>query len=579
VLCASRPDEAARLASKLGISPVTAQLLVNRNIQSPEEARAFLRPALNDLHDPLALPDAERAAQRLHEAVRDRERIVIYGDYDVDGITATALLVKCLSMLQADVHYYIPSRLEEGYGLNAQAVRKIAAERTGLLLTTDCGVTALDEVRLAKELGMTVIVTDHHQPGPRFAQMREAAHSVVCATRPDSAYPFDGLSGVGVAFKLAWAIGAQMSPGKRCSEEFQKFLLDALALVSLGTIADVVPLLGENRVLASFGLAGLSFSESPGLRELRLSASVDGRPLNAFDVAFKLAPRLNAAGRLGTAMRAVELLTTTSDETARDIAKFLDAENTRRQKIQEKIFAQSREMVLKGPAIEECSAIVLAAEGWHPGVVGVVASKLVEEFWRPAVVLSIEGDEAHGSARSIRGLHLFDALCECESLLTRFGGHARAAGLHMPRKHVEKFRELFCEVAARRLSPVDTVPVVEIEAIVLLSELSPRLMSELEMFEPCGQDNPRPVLASTDLQVGGKVSRIGPKGNHLSFYVRQRDTALRAVAFGMGELADELGSAGACALAYRPRFNDWKGTRQLELMVKEIALGSNSPLT
>lgn len=573
VLKPPQPEEAARLAQSLGVSPVTAQLLLNRNQNSLEQARAFLQPSLNDLHDPWGLPDAEKAAARISEAVTRGERIVVYGDYDVDGVTATALLVKCLRLMGADVRYYVPDRMEEGYGLNENAIRQITGEGAKLIITADCGVTADVEIILARKLGADVIVTDHHEAGPHGRRVIENAYAVVSALREDSAYPFKGLSGVGVAFKLAWAIGKTLSGGRRCSPEFQDFLLDAVALVSLGTIADVVPLVGENRALASYGLGGLSCSENPGLRALRRCASVDGKGLTAFDVAFKLAPRINAAGRLGTALKVVEMLTTDSDEKAQEIALFLTSENARRQKIQEQILTQSLAMIAAGRPLDEMSALVLASPGWHPGVVGVVASKLVERFHLPTVILCIDGDDAQGSARSVAGLHLFDALAECDDLLRRYGGHALAAGLRLSAARIAEFRDKFLRIAAERMSPEDRIPKLALDAEVPLSSLSLSLMGELNRLEPFGQGNPVPLFAAFELKVAGQVQRMGSKGSHLGFWVRQDDTALRAVAFGRGDMADKIQSAGLCSLAYRPNLNEYRGVKSLELRVEDIRLG------
>jgi single-stranded-DNA-specific exonuclease len=333
-----------------------------------------------------------------------------------------------------------------------------------------------------------------------------------------------------------------------------------------------VPLLGENRILASYGLGGLACSENPGLRELRRCASIDGKELSSFDVAFKLAPRLNAAGRLGTARKAVELLTTDSEETAREIARFLSSENTRRQKIQEGIFLQTIEMLGEYPLVDGRSAIVLASEGWHAGVVGIVAAKLVEKFYRPAVVLVIDGDEAHGSARSVEGLHLYDALAQCDALLTGYGGHSQAAGLHMRAERVDEFRGMFSKVVADRLSPDDMSPLLRIDADVQLESLTPALLRELKSLEPHGQGNPEPIFAARGLKVAGKVERRGVTGSVLSFFVRQGDTTMRAVAFGMGDAADRLQAAGECSLAYQPVMDKYMGRNEIQLKIKDMRI-------
>jgi single-stranded-DNA-specific exonuclease len=564
---------AARLAEEVGVSPVTAQVLLHRGIDSGGAARAFLQPSLNGLHDPCGLPDAEKAAERIHEAAKRGEQIVVYGDYDADGITATAVLIRCLHLMGAQATHYIPDRLEEGYGLNAQAIRGIIAGGAKLIITADCGITAVEEVRIAQEAGVDVIVSDHHEAGPHFAGLLDAAHSVVSTMREDSTYPFESLSGVGVAFKLAWALGKKASGGQRCSGQFQEFLIDAVSLVALGTIADVVPLVGENRIFASYGLTGLSHSANPGIRALRQVAGIDGRNLTAFDVAFKLGPRLNAAGRLGAAGDVVNLFTTSTPEKAAQVAEFLDSENVRRQKIQEEILDQALAQLEAGPPVENLSVIVLAAEGWHPGVVGVVSAKLVERFWLPALVLSVDGDEVHGSGRSIEGVCLYEALAECEDLLTAFGGHELAAGLRLKRSNLEQFRERFGQAVARRMTEENRVPALHIDAETPLVDLSLPCVQELQRLQPFGQGNREPVFAARDLRVAGQVRRLGTKGNHLAFYVQQGDTSLRAIAFGRGLLADALQKAGMCSLAYAPTVNSWNGSRSVELRVEDILLG------
>jgi len=565
------PDRASALAGGLHLSPIAGQLLLNRGVRDIGRARAFLEPSLNDLHDPSLLPDAERAARRLGEAVQKRERIVIYGDYDVDGITATALMLKCLRLLGADVRFYLPDRLEEGYGLNEEAVRRIAADGAHLLLTVDCGVTSLREISLARDLGMEVIVTDHHAPTAQSRRLPEVAYAVVSPQRHDSAYPFPGLAGVGVAFKVAWALGKNLNGGGQCSAMFRDFLLDAVALVGLGTIADVVPLLDENRALARYGLSALQCSEDPGIRALCRTARVDQAPLSAFDVAFKLGPRLNAAGRLGTAHRAVELLTTRDEARAREIAASLSAENTRRQRIQERMLEAARRAVLDGPPIEQQAALVTASAEWHAGVVGVVAARLTDEFHRPSLCLVLEGEEAHGSGRSVEGVNLVQVLAECDDLLTRYGGHARAAGLRLPTRELEPFTERFLQVVAARRAPEEMVPVLTLDGDVPLDRLNGNLLREIERLEPFGEGNPPPLFRAEGLSVG-RVRRLGTRGQHLSFWVRQGDVAARAIAFGMGAVADSLEAAGVCSVAYRPQINTYRGGREIELRVRDIAL-------
>ena len=558
-------DEAAGLAQELGITAVTARLLLQRDVRTADEARAFLRPALSGLQEPWSLPDIRPATERILQAVRKGERIVVYGDYDVDGISGTAIVYLCLRMIGADVSYYIPDRREEGYGLNRGAVERLAAQGAAVVITVDCGITAVDEIRAAGELGLDVVVTDHHEPGSE----RPAAAAVVNAKVPESAYPFRHLAGAGVAFKLAWALGKTLSEGRQLSQEFREFLLDSISLAGLGTIADVVPLIGENRILARFGLSGLSHSKRVGLAALRRVARVEGRELSGFDVAFKLAPRLNAAGRLGSAEQAVELLVTDDCDRAEVIAARLDVENSRRRTVQKRIVDDVRTLALTEISHER-KAIVLAGENWHAGVIGIVASRIVEEFYRPTVLLACDGDIAHGSCRSIDGFDIHEALSRCEALLTTYGGHAKAAGLRLPVASVPEFQRVFRSVADEAIKEEQLAPTLNLDAEITLRDVSMALVREIGMLEPFGEQNPEPLFCSRSLAVIGSTKRMGTSGKHLSFWVRQGDFTFRAVAFGMGELEEAIVRAGRCSLAFRPSLNSWRGTDSIELIVEDI---------
>ena len=561
------PDRAAAeaVARQFGMSAVAAQVLLNRGVIGEPAVRAFLHPDLNQLHDPSCMPEMKVAAQRVREAVERRQKIAVYGDYDVDGISAIAILLRCLTLVGASPEFYVPDRLEEGYGLNAAAVRKLAEAGTQLLITVDCGITAVEEIALALKLGMEVIVTDHHEAG----EVVPSGATLIDPKLPGCVYPFRELSGAGLALKLAWAIGKDFSSGRKVSPEFREFLVDSLSLAALGTIADVVPLRDENRTIACFGVRGLSASSSAGIRALREAAGVEEKGLSAWDVAFKLAPRLNAAGRLGSAREAVELLTTSSAERAAEIAARLNRENARRQRMQEKILAESHEMIAREGGIAGRCSIVLAREGWHAGVIGVVASRLVEAYWRPTVLLAVEEDVGHGSARSIAAMNLFECLRECSGRLIGFGGHARAAGLRLRKGEIERFREEFEKAAARRLSAGDLEAFVDVDAEVRLSEITRPLLDELDRLAPFGEGNREPLLAAFDLEAPSGATYIGD-GRHLAFWVRQDGAAFRAVAFNRGHMAAALSAARACSLVFVPRLNRWRGDVKIELEVREI---------
>ena len=555
------------IASKLKISHLLAQVLINRGITDIVSARSFLQPQIAALGDPSLLPDIEKASVRINEAVRRGEKIVIYGDYDVDGLSATALMYRCLKLVGAQVSYYIPERLEEGYGLNTDAIKKLKEGGADVILTVDCGINACREADVARAFGIDLIITDHHQPGQEIPN----AFAVVNPKLKTSQCAFKHFSGVGIAFKLAWAIGQHFSPHKKVSAEFKDFLLNAVGLVALGTIADVVPLLGENRILTKYGLSALQYTEIPGLRALLDIADLSNTNLDAFHVGYRLGPRINAPGRVGNAGIVVEMLTTTCSERAVEIAGFLDSENKRRQDIQVDIMASARKKVMSEINLDETTAIVLADQAWHPGIIGIIASKIVEEFNRPTVMIAIAEDIGHGSARSIPSFHILEALEYCKSKLLSVGGHAQAAGLKIHPDNINEFRLMLNSTTSQRLNKTDLVPILNIDAEVTLSMLSKALVAELARIAPHGEGNPIPLFAATNLKIVGQPRRIGSKGQHLSFYAKQGDVAIRAVAFGMGERIDRLKQNGkTCSLAFAVKINNWMDGENLELEVKDI---------
>ena len=557
----------SEIASKLKISHLLAQVLINRGIIDITSARSFLQPQIAALGDPSLLPDIEKASVRINEAVRKGEKIVIYGDYDVDGLSATALMYRCLKLVGAEVSYYIPERLEEGYGLNTDAIKKLKEGGADVILTVDCGINACREADVARTFGIDLIITDHHQPGQEIPN----AFAVVNPKLKTSQCAFKHFSGVGIAFKLAWAIGQHFSPQRKVSTEFKDFLLSAVGLVALGTIADVVPLLGENRILTKYGLSALQYTEIPGLRALLDIADLSNTNLDAFHVGYRLGPRLNAPGRVGNAGIVVEMLTTTCSERALEIANFLDSENKRRQDIQVDIMVSARKKVMNEINLDETTAIVLADQAWHPGIIGIIASKIVEEFNRPTVMIAIAEDIGHGSARSIPSFHILEALEYCKSKLLSVGGHAQAAGLKIHPDNIDEFRLMLNSTTAQRLSKTDLVPILNIDAEVTLSMLSKALVAELARLSPYGEGNPLPLFAAMNVKVVGQPRRIGSKGQHLSFYVKQGDVAIRAVAFGRGEQFERLKQNGkTCSLAFAVKINNWMDGENLELEVKDI---------
>lgn len=576
------PAAIDRLAGALRLSPIVAQLLLNRGVHEPDAAGRFLTAPLTDLYPPAALPGAVAAAERLFQAVQQGQRICVYGDYDVDGITGTAILWQALRLLEANVDFYVPHRLEEGYGLNADALRQIARSGAALVVTVDCGISALAEAEEARRLGLELIVTDHHE----FKERLPDAALLVHPRLPGHGYAFGALSGAGVAFKVAWALCQKACASEKVTPRFREFLLDGVVLTALGLVADVMPLSGENRVFVRHGLRRLRQTPSLGLKALLESAGLgDKRQLCADDVSFKLAPRLNAAGRLGCARLVVELLTTPSAQRATDLARYLEGQNQQRQQLERRILAQAREM-LEAEDLDRLPAIVLANPEWHPGIIGIVAGRLAERYGRPALLIALPpenhaGAEAlgQGSGRSVSGFALHEALARCTEYLAGHGGHAAAAGFRIAAAQVDAFRERFAACVAETFSGIPPAPRLVLDAEVPLSVLTPGLLDALDRLEPYGSANRRPLFLAGGLQVAEEPKRIGGGERHISFRVRQQGTTLRAVAFGMAERLDELMSMdGQCCLAFTPRLNEWNGFRRVELEVVDLQPGARACL-
>lgn len=550
-----------RLSASLGLMPLTCHLLRNRGFSDPEDAARFLHPRLSELHDPALLADMDAAVARIRRALVEKEPIVIHGDYDADGVTATALLLRFFKALGADASWHIPDRLDEGYGLHAESMEALARGGAKLLLTVDCGTTAHAAVDRARACGMDVVVTDHHEPsGPL-----PACAAVVNPKREDETYPFRDLSGVGVAFKLAWALARDAARSPAAMEELKGFLAASLGLVALGTVADVVSLSGENRILVKHGLKALAQSRHAGERALLACAGTD-RP-EADDLAFRMGPRINAAGRMGDSRTALELLVCDAYDEALGKTKALERMNRKRQEIEKRILVEVEARIL-AEGLHEGPAIVVEGEGWHPGVIGIVAARVADAFHRPTVLVALDGAEGRGSARSIPAFNLHAALVRCAPALASFGGHAQAAGLTVRRDRLEDFRAAFC-AAARELAPADLVPRLDVEAEVSLAELDNSFLAELELFRPFGKANPEPVLAVRGGRVAGRPRLIGAGGKHLSFYFREGETAFRAVGFGFGDRIETL-EGSRLDLAFTPFLNRFGGRENFELRVRDL---------
>lgn len=558
----------ARLSRELPCAPLLAQILAARGISNGAAAKALLSTNIAELSDPDTLPGASDAADRIIAALRDGRRITVYGDYDVDGVTATSILWHCLKLAGAHVDYYIPCRFDEGYGLNADAIRQLHEEDPNrLLVTVDCGVASLAEAQLARELGLELIVTDHHT----FAPTLPDAEVIVHPRLPGRESAFEDLCGAGVAFKVAWAICQRLGDGRKATPPMREFLKSAVSLAAMGTVGDVVPLRGENRILVCYGLRAMRESPPTGLTQLLEIAKLKDKPtLSAEDIGFSLAPRINAAGRLGQARLAVELLTTDNAQRAVQIAQHFDELNKTRQSVERKMFRQARELVEADEQLREQPALVLAHPDWHVGVIGIVAGRIAEHYERPAILIALDEqrESGQGSGRTRGGFDLHAALTACGEHLERFGGHKAAAGLHVRKSAIQPFREAFVAQAAAAMEDAPAAAAIEVDAEVQLADLTRRAVRELEAVGPFGAEHRRPVLAATRVQLVEPPKRMGGGDRHLSLRVRQGKSALRCVAFGKGDWADEIAACDApLSICFSPSLNAFNGYENVELQL------------
>jgi single-stranded-DNA-specific exonuclease len=559
----SEPDAVARLAADLHIPAVIAHLLWLRGLTSPEAAARFLSPRLEHLHDPMALTGMDAALERVLAAIARREKVAIHGDYDVDGITSTVILHRAIEMFGGDVMHFIPERLRHGYGLQVEAIERLHAAGARVVISVDCGIRSVDAARRARELGVDLIITDHHEPDDELPP----ALAVLNPKRRDCTYPDKHLAGVGVALKLVQALCA--------SFDRSKLLPGFVKVAALGTLADVVPLVGENRVIAKLGLERLSSGpHTVGLQALLDGCGLTGRTLDSYHVGFVLGPRINAAGRMSTPDIATRLLLAVGEEftdEARSLASQLNAENARRQEEEAAILALARRAVESDPAIGAHNLLVVSGEAWHRGVIGIVASKLTEAFHKPAVVISVEEGVAHGSCRSLPGFDMLGALERCADLFVRFGGHRQAAGLTMDAARIPELRARLGAHADEVLSPEDLRAHVYVDAPLPLSAITPDVVEHLQRLAPFGTANPKPIFEASGVEIVTGPTTM--KERHLSMTVRQDGRVFRAVAWRAAEHAAVLqASRAGVDLAYHIERNDFRGESSVELNVCDVQL-------
>ncbi len=543
------------ISRTFGISPLTSIVLYNRGVRENEQIKNFLSKDLGTMYDPFLMRDMDKAVNRINAAKEAGEKITIYGDYDVDGITAIAILYKYLAGLGIDVDYYVPDRMQEGYGVNRDALDKIKTRGSSLIITVDTGITAVEECEYATEIGLDVIVTDHHECKERIPDV----YAAIDPKRKDCKYPFKSLAGVGVVFKLIQALDKNSS--------LFELMEDYADLMCLGTVADISPLVDENRVIVTEGLKRFKRTKNVGLKAL-IDVSTNGKAITTSTIGYIIAPRINASGRLGCASRSVELFLTDDEENALKLANSLCEENSLRQQTEQKMFKEALEYIEEHPEVKEDKIIVIPHENWHHGIVGIVSSKITEKFYKPSILFAIDGDEAKGSGRSVSGFNLFGALESCSDLLEKFGGHELAAGLTIKSSNIEEFRKKINEYSKDKISESMLVPTVMLDAAIKVPYITIDTVHDINRLQPFGVDNPTPAFAVRNIKIH-KIS-VMSEGKHLRMTLLKEGKYLDAVGFGMGEYYHHLEEGDFIDVAFALDINDYKGFQNVQLILKDI---------
>lgn len=551
-VCKENKNDIDKISKENGLSDLISSILASRGIIEKEDVREFLNPTRDDFHDPLLMPDMEKAVDRILKAIQTQEKTIIYGDYDVDGITSITVLKKFLEERNLQVGEYIPNRLNEGYGLNKEAVKKIAEQGYKLIITVDCGISCIEEIKYATELGLEVIVTDHHEPAEELPKCL----AVVDAKRKDNQYPFNQLAGVGVVFKLIQAISIKLNLDNR---EYLKYL----DIVCVGTISDIVPLVDENRVITKLGLKLVPISKNIGLRTLL--ASTGYKEVNSTTISFGIAPRINACGRMGEEKEALRLFLTNDLHEAKEITERLNNYNLERQETEKRIFKQALEQIENGEKDKSC--IVLGQEGWHHGIIGIVASKVTDIYFKPSILICFEGEEGKGSGRSIPGFNLHDAVMNCDTYVEKFGGHSMAIGINVKRENFEKFKKEF-EEYTQNSNISDIIPIIQIDKQVDIKKINIQEVNELKLLEPYGEGNKMPIFLIKNLKI--LSIRSLSEGKHIKMKLGIDNYMIDAIGFNMGEVADKYLIGDKVDIVGSLEINQFGGNENIQVNLKDL---------
>lgn len=545
-------EKIEKVASKYKISNLLATILLNREVEE-DKIETFLNPKRNDFYDPFLMKDMEKAVDRIIQAINKKEKTIIYGDYDVDGITSITVLKKFLGERGLEVAYFIPNRLEDGYGLNKEAIEKIAKEKYTLMITVDCGISGVEEIKLANNYGIETIITDHHEQ----SEILPEAFAIINPKVKNNTYPFIGLAGVGVVFKLIQAISIKLGLDEK---EYLKYL----DIVAIGTISDIVPLVDENRVIAKLGLMLVKVTKNIGLKEL--IKEIGYKEINSFMVSFGIAPRINACGRMGKQEQALKLFLTESKEEAKNITKSLNEYNLQRQEKEKYIFEQAVK-ILETKNIEELNSIVLAGENWHHGVIGIVASRITEKYFKPTILISIEENQGKGSGRSIPGFDLHEALELSSQYLEKYGGHKMAVGLSLNKKQIKDFAEHF-EQIAKEQNVKQIVPVINIDCEITRRDINQDTINQIEMLQPFGEQNKQPIIMYKDLKIASIRTLSG--GKHLKLSLKDENEIIDAIGFNLGDLAEEYLIGDKVNVVGYLEINSFNGQDKVQINLKDI---------
>jgi single-stranded-DNA-specific exonuclease len=550
------------LSKEFGIHPIIAQILVNRGIEDLEAVRHYLYPSLNDLHSPFLMKDMKKGVSRLLKAIHDQEEIIIYGDYDADGITSVVILFKFIREITPHVNYYIPDRVQEGYGLKIPAIDKFKNNNIKLIITVDCGISDLEQIAYAQSLGIDTIVLDHHEiSGPL-----PPAVASINPNREDCLFPFKGLAGVGIAYNFLIALRGSLNKEGFWKKKDYPNLKEYLDIVALGTIGDIAPLIDENRIFVKFGLELITEGKRPGIKALKEVSGFDNQTIDSFKASFSLIPRINAAGRIASPLDAVKLLLTDNIAEARILAEKLDSYNRNRQTMEKKILNEILEKIKNNPDIEKMNALVFSSDRWHPGVVGIVASRLVDLFNRPAFVISSNNGVGKGSGRSVSGFNIYKGIQQCASLLLSYGGHFHAAGISIKEENIDEFASLLDEIIHNSVEFPELLSQTIIDSECQLADININLIDQLEMLAPFGSKNREPVLCARNIKASAPII-VG--NNHLKMWLNSNGVSCGSIWFNMGNYLTAINGANLDIL-FTPQINRWNGSSEVQLKMKDV---------